>query len=304
LKVLILGSQGFIGSHLVSYFENLGIDTVQVDIGVIDTKKTMRLDPMQPDFRTIFASTQPDFCVNCSGAANVPESFKDPLLDFTLNTSRLFEMLSAIRLESPHTRFLNLSSAAVYGNPTDSPITELTSIKPLSPYGLHKHMAERICSEFSTHHSVGTHSLRIFSAYGPGLRKQLLWDVYQKALASNTVELFGTGDETRDFVYVSDIAKAVHCVINSDYFDGRATNVASGNSVSVRSVASALLTALGLERDLTFSGQGRIGDPVAWTASISCLKAMGMNDFTTFDHGINQVATWLKGELIGETNGR
>ena len=97
----------------------------------------------------------------------------------------------------------------------------------MSPYGLHKHMAEELCEYYNRIHGYRIRSIRIFSAYGNGLRKQLLWDIYQKYQNTGRIELFGTGEETRDFIHVSDIVRAIELILA---YDGpeNVINVANG----------------------------------------------------------------------------
>ena len=94
-----------------------------------------------------------------------------------LNVSNVFKQLDAIRKFQPGCKYINLSSAAVYGNPESLPISEDHHLDPISPYGNHKKMAEEVCADFYTNYRIPTCSLRIFSAYGAGLQKQLFWDL-------------------------------------------------------------------------------------------------------------------------------
>ena len=84
---------------------------------------------------------------------------------------------------------------------------------PISPYGVHKQMGEELCSYYNRYMVTISAVLRIFSAYGSGLRKQLLWDIYQKYLNTGRIDLFGTGNETRDFIHISDILRALELIL-------------------------------------------------------------------------------------------
>ena len=173
MKILIVGSRGFIGSHCVDYFEKnnevWGCDVV-LDYA---SNHYFSIDAVDSDFQNIFQQQKFDVCINCSGAANVPFSLERPINDFKLNTLNVFKLLEAIRLYAPGCKFINMSSAAVYGNPLSLPIKESDKRNPVSPYGLHKLMAEIVCEEFYHFWGMKTCSLRIFSAYGPRLKKQL-----------------------------------------------------------------------------------------------------------------------------------
>ncbi|HSD39904.1 MAG TPA: NAD-dependent epimerase/dehydratase family protein [Rhodocyclaceae bacterium] len=294
MKVLVVGARGFIGGHVTHELRLLGYDIVPVDIHGTEVEL---LDPVSPDFVTLFGTHKPDVCVNCTGAASVPLSFESPIADYTLNTLRVAQMLDAIRATSPRTRYLHLSSAAVYGDPAESPVKESSVVEPLSPYGWHKYQAELICREYSRLHGVETISLRIFSAYGPRLRKQLFWDLMQKAKQSERVELFGTGSETRDFIYVSDLVRAIDVLVKRADFDARAVNVAQGVATTIHQAAQSLFGALGWQRELVFTGAGRAGDPCFWQADISYLSSLGFSPKYGISEGLREVADWMKSEI-------
>ena len=117
MKILIIGSKGFIGSHLVRYFDKQN-EVWQCDV-VTDytTPRYMQIDASNSDFNSVFEEHSYDVCVNCSGAASVPDSLKHPYRDFLLNTANVYAILNAIHTNCPACKFINLSSAAVYGNP-------------------------------------------------------------------------------------------------------------------------------------------------------------------------------------------
>ena len=192
MKILIIGSRGFIGHYLFSYFSEKGNEVWGTDVvdDYINKERYFLIDASNSDYSSVFQSAEFDLCVNCSGAANVPESLKNPLRDYYLNTVNVFKMLEAIRKFQPACKFINLSSAAVYGNPKQMPVKEDARPDPLSPYGFHKLQAEQICKEFYDFYDIRTCSLRIFSVYGPGLKKQLFWDLYNKAKKGVPFSLF------------------------------------------------------------------------------------------------------------------
>lgn len=295
MKILILGARGFIGRHISTLLAQLGHEIVGADIPSAADSGQLLIDPESPDFEALFRAAQADACINCTGAASVPESFANPLHDYTLNTVRIAQMLEAIRNVSANTKFVHFSSAAVYGNPSSTlPIKENVELNPLSPYGWHKRSAEEVCQEYSRLFGIQTISLRIFSAYGPYLRKQLFWDLYQKAMHQPRVELFGTGKETRDFIYVADIAYALHTLLQSGDFDGRAANVASGTTSTIATAAHVFLEALGIRKEIAFTGTERTGDPAYWQADISYLKSLGFTPQFELQSGLGRVADWLK----------
>ena len=294
MKVLIIGSKGFIGAHALTFFRNKNPDCYGCDVVVDYTDpKYFLIDSTNADYDFIFEKQQFDVCINCSGAASVPDSLENPLRDFRLNTANVFTILNAIKKHNPQCKFINLSSAAVYGNPTSLPIKETHTPAPISPYGKHKLMAEEICKEFSALFHIKTCSLRIFSAYGPGLKKQLLWDLYQKS-KKEKVELFGTGEEGRDFIYIDDILQIIELVIEKGDFCGEAINVANGKQIKIKDLVETFYTELNYAGKVSFKGANRSGDPLNWEADISYLKSIGYKQSHTLKKSIKKHIQWLR----------
>lgn len=294
MKILIIGSKGFIGFHAMEYFKNQNFTVLGCDV-VTDyvSKDYYQIDATNSDFHALFEKHQFDACLNCSGAASVPLSLEFPLKDFNLNTLNVFKILEAIRTYQPSCKFINLSSAAVYGNPTQLPIHEMSQLQPLSPYGIHKLQAEQIVKEFSDFYKIPTCSLRIFSAYGNGLRKQLFWDMYQKFLNADAISLYGTGKESRDFIHVDDIVRAFHLVLDNGKFNGEATNIANGEEFTIEYVAELFRSNFEGQKTIAFNNQVKQGDPLNWRADISLLKSLGYQQTISLEAGIQSYIHWV-----------
>lgn len=293
--MLIVGSDGFIGNNLVDAIRSRNIAVYGCDVQSAEGRTDyFCINAEEKGFDSLFQKTLFDICINCSGAASVPDSLTNPLRDFELNTVNVFKILDAIRRHQPECKFMNLSSAAVYGNPSVLPVKESDPANPVSPYGLHKLQAEQICKSFATYWNVCTCSMRIFSAYGVGLRKQLFWDLYQKAQSASNINLFGTGHETRDFIYIADIIQAIDLVLQHSDFNGECINVANGKQISTREAAETFLHSLGWHGDIMFQGEGRKGDPLNWEADISKLRSWGYAQKYSLGEGLTQYVQWLK----------
>jgi len=298
MKLLIIGSKGFIGSHAVRYFSDK-FEIYECDVVVDYTTSNYRvIDASDADFKVVFEKKKYDFCLNCSGAASVPDSIIHPLRDFYLNTVNVFRILDAIRLYNPECKFINLSSAAVYGNPTELPIKENAVLNPISPYGKHKLMSEQICQEFTSGFGLKTCSLRIFSAYGEGLKKQLFWDLHTKMKQSQSINLFGTGEESRDYIYIKDIIKIIELVMFNSTFLSDCINVANGEKVKIKDVINIYAKAYQWNGKVNFSGDVRKGDPIDWKADISQVKTLGYEQSTSISKGLEQYIDWLKAGIL------
>jgi len=293
MNILIIGSKGFIGLHCVDYFSK-DHEVWQCDV-VTDytTRNYFTIDATNADYTEVFKDRNFDVCINCSGAASVPDSIKNPLRDFNLNVTNVFKQLNTLRKLNPSCKYINLSSAAVYGNPEYLPIDEAHPCHPISPYGRHKKMAEDICEEFNKNYQLKTCSLRIFSAYGQGLRKQLFWDLYSKSKTNETVILYGTGNESRDFIHVSDVVQAITVVIENSNFDADIINVANGKETTIHDACAAFYSELDDTTKFQFGGEKRVGDPINWVANTNRLEEMGYKTKIDLESGLLSYVTWL-----------
>lgn len=295
MKIFVIGSKGFIGQNVCKYFFEKGYNVWGADVVVdyVNTKNYFLIDASNSDFNSAFQETRYDVCINCSGAASVPESIINPARDYFLNTVNVFKILEAIRKYQPECRFVNLSSAAVYGNPEKLPIKESEELRPISPYGVHKLHAEQICKEYYETFNIKSCCLRIFSAYGAGLKKQLFWDLHQKSKAGTPLVLFGTGYESRDFIYISDIVRAIDLIINNCSFRSDIINVANGEEIFIKDAVSTFLGLFNTSIQYRFSGQVRKGDPVKWKADIQKLTSMGYYPLIDIKKGLQEYFDWI-----------
>jgi UDP-glucose 4-epimerase len=306
-SIVIVGVSGFIGRALADRASRRAFDVIGVgrtspeNAPTHACKRYIQADCRETDWQTLIADLKPSAVVFAAGKASVPLSFSDPSEDFQQNVIALQRLLHAcIRAQTPPYVTL-LSSAAVYGQPRQIPTPETSPIAPMSPYGFHKAIGELLAQEAAQCFGLRVVSARIFSAYGPGLRRQLLWDIARKALSPGEVELFGTGKETRDFLYISDVAEALLLLVEAQleraFNDFTPINIGSGISVSVREVARILLQSLGQPAArLSFSETGQIGAPENWCADITTLASLGFHPRVDFREGARRYAKWITQE--------
>ena len=208
-----------------------------------------------------------------------------------------FELLNAIRHYANACRVIFLSSAAVYGNPESLPVAESHVLKPVSPYGFHKLQSELICREFAQVYQLKVASVRIFSAYGAGLRRQVLWDIVRKVLSPGAIMLQGSGAESRDFVHVDDIARAIHQVASKADLCGEVYNVGSGVETSIATLVDLTINLLSVERVCEFDGRVPPGTPLNWCADISRLQSLGFRPTIPLSEGLANFVSWSKAEI-------
>lgn len=294
MNILILGSQGFLGTHLCNNFLKQNNNVVGVD--VMETPANInfsyiKVSRLSTNWDTIFTKYKFDICINAAGSGNVAYSVENPLIDFEANALDVIKILDAIRLYNPICKYIHISSAAVYGNPSKLPIKENDLLQPISPYGFHKHISETICKEYASLYNIPIAILRPFSIFGNGLRKQLIWDLCQKMNLNKNVELFGTGKESRDFIHVVDFVQAVNCIISSSDFNCAIYNLASGIDTSIKEVA--IIFEKHYKKSIRFNGIIKPGDPINWKANIEALKATGFVQQVNFEVAILDFINWF-----------
>jgi UDP-glucose 4-epimerase len=294
MKVLILGSCGFIGQALVHYYKTKGDIVFGIDVLERQEENYHQISGDEHFFSPILNTIQPEIIINAAGAANVSQSIIEPGFDYSSNVKLLFNLLNAIREAKLSCKIIHLSSAAVYGNPLKLPVTADEPIKPLSPYGFHKWQSEIICKEFASIYGLNIAIARIFSVYGCGLRKQIFWDLYQKISHSNCISLFGTGRESRDFIFIDDLVEALDCIVQKGIFDASIYNVANGEEIFIDNAVKYFLENIGWQGELKFSGDSRSGDPLNWKADIKQIKELGYRQKIDFKKGIELYSQWVK----------
>jgi UDP-glucose 4-epimerase len=302
--VWVTGARGFLGRHVAQHLRAVGWRVVGVGHGEWKREDaeawgvSMWRDA-EIDFRALrdlaALSGSPDLIFDAAGSASVGLSLEQPLLDFQRTVATTAAVLEAMRTAAPGALIVYPSSAAVYGAVTKGPIAEPTAIAPLSPYGVHKAMAEELCLTRSKHFGLRCAIIRYFSLYGPGLRRQILWDLVHKITANpSEVQLHGTGDEIRDFLHVEDAARLVSLVATTARDEPIVINGGGGHGVSIRELAEAVAGELGEQAVIRFSGKRRHGDPPYYQADVTRLARLGFAPSWTLREGIRDYLAWLK----------
>ena len=241
------------------------------------------------------ACGDPDLIVHCAGSGSVGFSIKRPKEDFDRTVGSTSAILEFARERSPGVRVIYPSSAAVYGQTGRLPIHEDLPPTPLSPYGVHKHMAERLCELHAREWEVPVAIVRFFSVYGAGLCKQLLWDACRKA-SRDEFSFFGTGQERRDWMHVNDAARLLR--LASEHASHACPIVNGGVDIgrTTREVLERLGSMWPEAKHPTFIGESRSGDPSDLVADVSRLSEWGFEPRVGFEEGIDEYVRWFRAE--------
>ncbi|QFY62014.1 SDR family oxidoreductase [Rhizobium grahamii] len=242
-------------------------------------------------------SGSPKTIYHLAGGSSVGAAIAQPREDFARTVSSTAELLEWVRQYTPNTRIVAISSAAVYGSDHEGPIREDALLTPYSPYGYHKRMMEDLCRSYGASFGLAFAIPRLFSVYGAGLKKQLLWDLCSKLAGNNgEIELGGTGHEIRDWVHVEDVARAVVACADLADTSGPVVNIGSGEPLTVRDVARRMIDAWAIhghpKRDVVFSGKSRAGDPFSLLADVTRLGSILPCLNHTTDAGFDAYVGW------------
>jgi UDP-glucose 4-epimerase len=282
-KVLITGANGFIGGSLANAWvcdgaRVVGLCRRSAAASGLDPRIEMQtssftLDELAAELRRI----EPDVLFHAAGTASVAESLENPNKDFAATVALFQTVLEATRRSGTRPVVVYPSSAAVYGNPEILPVSENAAVRPLSPYGYHKAMAELLAQEYAACFDIPVLVVRLFSVFGARQRRLLVWELFRKLREEAEVEVQGTGQEIRDFLAVEDVATAVAALARAVSSTRGCTiaNVASGRGTSVRDMAELMRRLTGSEKRIAYANQRRPGDPDRWIADIARLDRLG-----------------------------
>lgn len=299
--VLITGAHGFIGRYCAREFSNQGYRVMGIghgnwDNAAADTGMDFFLESDITFEQLASLPWHPDIIVHAAGSGTVSFSLSHPMQDFERSVATTAAVLEYARLADHNPIIVLISSAAVYGSTDKNKIAEDTPSSPKSPYGVHKRMAEQLCREYSEHFGVKSSVIRFFSVYGPGLRKQLFWDACRwMSLLENrlSLEFYGTGNETRDWLHARDAALLIR-LVGEHNRAGLVVNGGTGKAVAVHDVLKWLADEVEWRGSISFNRIVRSGDPEHLCAD--CVRAgyLGWKPSVSLSDGLAEYVTWFR----------
>jgi UDP-glucose 4-epimerase len=254
VRVVVTGGAGFIGSHVVDALLERGDE-----VHVLDNLSTGRRENVpreatlhEADIRTdssrVFAEVQPEACFHLAAQADVRVSVERPAFDADVNVVGTIRVLEAAR-EQRATIAFSSTGGAIYGE-VDGPASEEVPRHPLSPYGTAKLAAEEYLAMYNRLHGARHAVVRFANVYGPRQQASLeggVVAIFMRQLTEDeTPTIFGDGGQTRDFVYVGDVAAATLAALDSG---GGVFNVGTGIETSVNDLYEAVRRAAGSDRE-------------------------------------------------------
>jgi len=248
LRVMVTGGAGFIGSHTVDRLIAKGAEVIIVDDLSTGKKENInksalfeKLDIASEDLYVVFERFKPEFVIHLAAQASVPSSIKNPVNDCRTNVLGSVNLFENCRRYGT-AKVVYASSAAVYGNPETITVSEDTPLEPRSFYGFSKLAPEFYLKVFNHLYGLRYTVLRYANVYGPRQNAAGEGGVISifstRLLAGQSPVIFGDGEQTRDFVYVEDIAEANLLALNAG--DQMVLNIGTGNQTSVNQLFSSI----------------------------------------------------------------
>ncbi len=311
--VLVTGGAGFIGSHLVELLlekghavyvlddlstgkmANIpadgGSDNLRFIRGDIGVELEASLNP-----RSLGGGPPIEAIFHLAARVDVTSSFQFPFDDAQVNYIGTMNVLD-YALRNGIRKVVFSSSAAVYGMNVDTPLTESTAAHPLSPYGSHKLASERLLSIYNEQYDMRNTSLRFFNVYGPRQDPSspysgVISRFFEMALKGEPLTVFGDGEQTRDFVYVKDVADAVYASYVRP--DRGVFNIATGRETSINKLASMVLSITGSRGEVVHVPE-RKGEVLRSLADVTAAdEVLGFRAERDLRAGLSETFRWFR----------
>jgi UDP-glucose 4-epimerase len=277
IKWLITGGCGFIGTNLIKVLlkegghhirvlDNLSVGTRDDLASVVknSSKVELIIGDIENSETCIDAAKDIDVIVHLAANTGVGPSVEDPRADMEANIFGIFNMLESARHNSVK-RFIFASSGAPVGECTP-PIHEELAPHPVSPYGASKLAGEGYCSAYYRTFGIETISLRFGNVYGPGSvhKSSIVAKFIKQAMAGETLEIYGDGSQTRDFIYIDDLTNAIYkAATNESSIGGEIFQIATNKETTISEIVDVLIPILkssGIKKIDIINGEKRLGD--------------------------------------------
>lgn len=297
MKTLITGGAGFIGSHLAELLITEGHEVLVVDNLLSGRLKNLQPIAEHPKFRFAQADIRDmpalqelfegiDWVFHLAGLADIVPSIEMPGQYYSTNVTGTFNVLECAHRHGVK-RVLYAASSSSYGIPNAYPTPESAPIKPQYPYALTKHMGEELVLHWAYVYKLPAISLRLFNVFGPRSRTSGAYGAVFGVFLAQKINgrpftVVGDGSQTRDFTYVTDVAKAFLCAAESE-ISGEAMNIGSGSHYSVNRLVELLggpveyIPKRPGEPDCTFGDISKVQDLLGWKAQVA------------FEDGVNKM---------------
>lgn len=305
-RILVTGACGFIGSHTVETLLNQGHFVLAVDnlrTGKIENVAAFRDHPNlsishfdvgdAAKLKGSIDSFKPDAIIHLAALVSVQESIDNPDENYTLNVANTHTIAESSRAGGVK-RVVFASSAAIFGDPVSLPIDEEHPKNPMSPYGMGKWVSEQILEQYAMHYDMQTVALRFFNVFGerqdPNSPYSGVISIFSdRILSDQPLSVFGDGLQTRDFIYVKDVANIVAAASTRDSIPSGAYNVSTGQETTLNMLIETMSTLSGKKPNVSHL-ESRTGDIQESLGNNGKLKrAFQIEQFTELGIGLKSL---------------
>ncbi|TCO60242.1 SDR family oxidoreductase [Caldanaerobacter subterraneus] len=302
MKVLVTGGAGFIGSHIVDLLIENGYEVVIVDNlstgkeEFINKKAIFRKkDITDEDLYKIFEKEKPDYVIHQAAQIDVQKSIDNPVFDAKVNILGTVNLLEYCR-KSGVKKVIYASSAAVYGNPEYLPIDEEHRINPISYYGISKQTPEHYFDVYSQLYGLKYTILRYANVYGvrqdPKGEGGVISIFIDKMLKGERPIIFGDGNQTRDFVYVKDVAKANFLALEKG--DNEIVNISTNRTTTINELVYVMNKIMGTSLKPIYT-EPRKGDIVhSYLDNKKALDVLGWKPEYSLEDGLRETIEYYR----------
>lgn len=303
MKALVTGCAGFIGSHLTEKLLEQDYDVIGIDCftdyyssdlkrsNIFDSLENDNFTLIEKDITTLNEFPDVDYVFHLAGQPGVRKSWGKKFETYTKDniyaTQRLLEFYKDLNIN----KFVYSSSSSVYGD-VKLPMSEDTVLKPISPYGVTKLAAEHLSYLYWKNYGLPIVSLRYFSVYGPRQRPDMAINKFVKAIIEGKkINIYGTGTQTRDFTFISDVVNATLLSANQNVV-GEIINIGGGSNISVNDLIHQIENITGKKAIINYNSK-KLGD-VEDTLSDKnkSEKIMGWKSKISIEKGLEIYIKW------------
>ncbi|KKC30214.1 SDR family oxidoreductase [Caldanaerobacter subterraneus] len=307
MKVLVTGGAGFIGSNIVDLLIGNGhgvviVDNLSTGKEEFINKKAIfyKKDIADDDLYEIFEKEEPDYVIHQAAQIDVQKSVNNPAFDAKVNILGTVNLLECCR-KSGVKKIVYASSAAVYGNPEYLPIDEVHKINPISYYGISKHTAEHYFEVYSQLYGLKYTILRYANVYGirqdPKGEGGVISIFIDKMLKGERPIIFGDGKQTRDFVYVKDVAKANLLALKRG--DNEVVNISTNKPTSINELVEIMNKIMNTSLKPIYT-EPRKGDIIhSYLDNKKALEVLGWKPEYSLEDGLRETIEYYKVRYVG-----
>jgi len=303
---LVTGGAGFIGSHLAEALVGRGERVRVVDSLVTGNRRNLAhlqgIDFIEGDLAEFDVARSAvegvDFVLHQAAIPSVPRSVKDPMTSHRANVDASLNVLTASR-DAGVKRLVYAGSSSAYGNAPTLPKVETMPAAPLSPYALQKFVSEQYCQLFTRLYGLETVTTRYFNVFGPRQDPSSPYSgvisLFIRALAEgHQPTIYGDGEQTRDFTYVTNVVDGVLCACQAPDASGEVINVATGGRVSLNQLFRAVRDLMGATVEPLYAAvrQGDVRDSQADIQKAGAL--LGYQPAVSFEAGLAKTIEWYR----------